>query len=83
MLMDRYQAKAIFDETSVLLADQSLNITEAVIAEIDAHGAEAAPEAAPRRAGARAGREDRRRKLRWHWRSTRTCRRPTSSRSSG
>jgi Skp family chaperone for outer membrane proteins len=47
MLMDRYQAKAIFDETSVLLADQSLNITEAVIAEIDARAAEAAPEAAP------------------------------------
>jgi Skp family chaperone for outer membrane proteins len=49
MLMDRYQAKAIFDETSVLLADQSLNITEAVIAEIDAHAAEAAPapDAAP------------------------------------
>lgn len=36
MLMDRYGAKAIFDETSVLLADQSLNITNAVIAEIDA-----------------------------------------------
>ncbi len=35
-LMDRFQAKAIFDETSVLLADQSLNITDAVIAEIDA-----------------------------------------------
>lgn len=51
MLMDRYQAKAIFDETSVLLADQSLNITEAVIAEIDARAAEApgadAPPAAP------------------------------------
>ena len=46
MLMDRYQAKAIFDETSVLLADQSLNITEAVIAEIDARAAEAAPDAA-------------------------------------
>ena len=43
MVMDRYQAKAIFDETSVLLADQSLNITEAVIAEIDAGAAE--PEA--------------------------------------
>ncbi len=36
MLMDRYGAKAIFDENSVLLADQSLNITDAVIAEIDA-----------------------------------------------
>jgi Skp family chaperone for outer membrane proteins len=43
MVMDRYQAKANFDETSVLLADQSLNITEAVIAEIDAGAAE--PEA--------------------------------------
>ena len=47
MLMDRYQAKAIFDETSVLLADQSLNITDAVIAEIDARAGEATPEAAP------------------------------------
>ena len=46
MLMDRYGAKAIFDENSVLLADQSLNITEAVIAEIDAQAAPApAPEA--------------------------------------
>jgi len=35
-LMDRYGAKAILDENSVLLADQSLNITAAVIAEIDA-----------------------------------------------
>lgn len=35
-LMDRYGARAIFDEASVLLADQSLNITQAVIAEIDA-----------------------------------------------
>ena len=83
MLMDRYQAKAIFDETSVLLADQSLNITEAVIAEIDARAAEAAPEAAPAAPAPEPGREDRRRKLRWHWRSTRTCRRPTSSGSSG
>lgn len=46
-LMDRYQAKAIFDETSVLLADQSLNITAAVIAEIDARGAEPVPPDAP------------------------------------
>jgi Skp family chaperone for outer membrane proteins len=49
MLMDRYGAKAILDENSVLLADQSLNITRAVIAEIDARdaaGAPAAPEAA-------------------------------------
>ncbi len=36
MLMDRYGAQAIFDENSVLLADQTLNITAAVIAEIDA-----------------------------------------------
>ena len=36
MLMDRYGARAIFDENSVLLADQTLNITAAVIAEIDA-----------------------------------------------
>lgn len=34
-LMDRAGAKAVFDENSVLLADQSLNITDAVIAEID------------------------------------------------
>lgn len=45
-LMDRYGAKAIFDETSVLLADQTLNVTQAVIAEIDAHAGEApAPDA--------------------------------------
>jgi Skp family chaperone for outer membrane proteins len=42
-LMDRYGAKAIFDETSVLLADQSLNITEAVITEIDTHAEETPP----------------------------------------
>ena len=47
MLMDRYRAQAIFDENSVLLADQSLNITEAVIAEIDARAAEAPPGGAP------------------------------------
>ena len=47
--MDRYQAKAIFDETSVLLADQSLNITEAVIAEIDAHAGGGARPARGRR----------------------------------
>lgn len=50
-LMDRYGARAIFDESSVLLADQSLNITQAVIAEIDARAPEApapeAPAAAP------------------------------------
>jgi Skp family chaperone for outer membrane proteins len=46
-LMDRYGAKAIFDETSVLLADQSLNITEAVIAEIDASAGDPPPGTAP------------------------------------
>jgi Skp family chaperone for outer membrane proteins len=46
MLMDRYRAPAIFDESSVLLADQSLNITAEVIAEIDASAAEE-PEAPP------------------------------------
>lgn len=35
-LLSRYGAHAIFDESAVLLADQSLNITDAVIAEIDA-----------------------------------------------
>ncbi|CAN5628614.1 hypothetical protein BH23PSE1_BH23PSE1_05460 [soil metagenome] len=38
-LLSRYDAHAIFDESSVLLADQSLNITDAVIAEIDAAAA--------------------------------------------
>ncbi len=54
-LLSRYGARAIFDESSVLLADQSLNITDAVIAEIDARARtegeggddEAAPPAAP------------------------------------
>ncbi|MFT3974514.1 MAG: OmpH family outer membrane protein [Amaricoccus sp.] len=46
-LMDRYGARAIFDEASVLLADQSLNITQAVIAEIDARAPEATAPAAP------------------------------------
>ena len=56
MLMDRYGAKAIFDEQSVLLADQSLNITQAVIAEIDARAATTAPEgAAPAPASPDAG----------------------------
>ena len=46
-LMDQRGASAIFDETSVLLTDQSVNITEAVIAEIDALAREGAdaPEA--------------------------------------
>lgn len=35
-LMDRYGAQAILDENTVLMAAQELNITEAVIAEIDA-----------------------------------------------
>ena len=43
-LMDRHGAKAILDENSVLLADQSLNITAAVIAEIDATLAPPPPE---------------------------------------
>jgi Skp family chaperone for outer membrane proteins len=47
-LMDRYRAKAVFDESSVLVADQSLNITDAVIAEIDAEmGAAVSPGPAP------------------------------------
>lgn len=46
-VMDRYGAKAIFDETSVLLADQSLNITQAVIAEIDARVTEMPAREAP------------------------------------
>lgn len=46
-LMERYGARAIFDESSVLLADQSLNITQAVIGEIDARAAETEPPDAP------------------------------------
>jgi Skp family chaperone for outer membrane proteins len=51
-LMARSGALAIFDENSVLMVDQSLDITDAVIAEIDAafdagRLAPAAPEAAP------------------------------------
>ncbi len=42
-LMARHGAKAIFDENSVLLAAQELNITEEVISEIDA-----VPEGLPR-----------------------------------
>ena len=53
--MDRYGALAIFDENSVLLADQALNITEAVIAEIDAMPPR------PPDPGGRRGAEDRRR----------------------
>jgi Skp family chaperone for outer membrane proteins len=41
-LLSRYGAHAIFDESSVLVADQSLNITDAVIAEIDRRAAAAA-----------------------------------------
>ncbi|MFO1105505.1 MAG: OmpH family outer membrane protein [Amaricoccus sp.] len=37
-VMDRYHAHAIFDENSVLLADETLNITSDVIAEVDAQG---------------------------------------------
>ena len=48
-LLSRYDAYAILDEAMVLLADQSLNVTDAVIAEIDArYEAEAAiPDAEP------------------------------------
>jgi Skp family chaperone for outer membrane proteins len=46
-LMDRYGARAILDENTVLLADQSLNITAAVVAEIDAGEGATAPEGAP------------------------------------
>ena len=59
-LMDRHRAKAILDENSVLLADQSLNITAAVIAEIDAQPAGATPaaERAPQRPAEPAGAND-------------------------
>lgn len=43
MLMDRYGARAIFDANSVLLADETLNITGAVIAELDAQPDQDAP----------------------------------------
>lgn len=49
-LLARTGARAIFDEGSVLLADQSLNITDTVIAEIDdrlGDGSDPAPEALP------------------------------------
>ena len=61
-LMDRHGAKAILDENSVLLADQSLNITAAVIAEIDAHARAGATRGGGRGAAA-AGRGQRGRKL--------------------
>lgn len=44
-LLERFEAVAIFDESSVLLADQTLNITDAVIAEIDGRGLGAGPPA--------------------------------------
>lgn len=37
-LMDRAGARAVFDENSALLTDQTLNITDEVIAAIDAEG---------------------------------------------
>ena len=37
-LMDRAGARAVFDENSALLTDQRLNITDEVIAAIDAEG---------------------------------------------
>ena len=79
MLMDRYGAKAILDENSVLLADQSLNITAAVIAEIDAPAGAGRRDARMRTpAPPPARRETTEESERWHWRSTRRCRRPTS-----
>jgi Skp family chaperone for outer membrane proteins len=45
-MMARHRAKARFDENSVLLAAQELNITEEVIAEIDAMSDDPTPEAA-------------------------------------
>jgi Skp family chaperone for outer membrane proteins len=45
-LMERHRAQAIFDETSVLLADQSLNVTDEAIAIIDARFG-GSPPAAP------------------------------------
>ena len=46
-LLARFEAVAIFDENSVLLADQTLNITDAVIAEIDSRGADGTDADAP------------------------------------
>lgn len=54
-LMDRYRAKAILDETSVLLADQSINITDQVIEEIDAEFAPQDPARVPADAPPAAG----------------------------
>lgn len=42
-VMEKYSAHAIFDEASVLLADQSINITTEVIGEIDARMAAEVP----------------------------------------
>ncbi len=46
-LMDRAGARAVFDENSALLTDQTLNITDEVIAAIDAGGDLPPPEASP------------------------------------
>lgn len=46
-LMDRAGARAVFDENSALLTDQTLNITDEVIAAIDAQGGMAPDETAP------------------------------------
>jgi Skp family chaperone for outer membrane proteins len=46
-LMDRAGARAVFDENSALLTDQTLNITDEVIAAIDDQGDEGATPAAP------------------------------------
>lgn len=51
-LMERFDALAILDENSVLLADQTLDITDAVIAALDAgNGAPASMDPAPAVAG--------------------------------
>ncbi len=54
-LMERLGASAIFDETSVLLADQALNVTDEVIGEIDRAGAVTPPDGAVPAGAAPAG----------------------------
>lgn len=46
-LMDRAGARAVFDENSALLTDQTLNITDEVIAAIDAQGDNGEPPPSP------------------------------------
>ena len=43
-MMDRYGASAVLDENSVLLADQNVNITDSVIAEIDKTSVQVTPD---------------------------------------